>query len=162
MSSSSLPVARKDKLIIKELPDETLVYDSTSNKAYCLNQTASFVWKSCNGANQPIDIARLLEIEFKATVSEDLVWLAVQDLSKNNLLDEQNSFSQPANSLSRRAALRGVGLATAIALPVVVSLVVPPAASAASVCGCTGPGDCITQTSCTSQVNCNPSLICAP
>jgi hypothetical protein len=32
------PTARKDQLIVKELDDETLVYDLERDEAHCLNQ----------------------------------------------------------------------------------------------------------------------------
>jgi len=37
-----LPKARQDKLIVRELPNETLLYDHVSAKAHCLNQTAAW------------------------------------------------------------------------------------------------------------------------
>jgi len=45
MKSSQIPVARKEGLVIQETSEEVLVYDLTSNKAHCLNQTtrAAFV-----------------------------------------------------------------------------------------------------------------------
>ena len=36
--SNQLPLARKDKLVVRELADEVLVYDLTRNKAFCLNR----------------------------------------------------------------------------------------------------------------------------
>ncbi len=48
-SKQPLPVARHKNLIVKELPDETLIYDLDSDKAHCLNQTAALVWKNCDG-----------------------------------------------------------------------------------------------------------------
>ena len=44
-----LPKARQDKLIVRELPNETLLYDHVSAKAHCLNQTAGLVRKHCDG-----------------------------------------------------------------------------------------------------------------
>ena len=41
-----LPRARTSELIVKELPDETLVYDLANDKAHCLNHTAALVWKT--------------------------------------------------------------------------------------------------------------------
>ncbi len=51
MKSSQVPIARKEGLVIQEMPEEVLVYDLDTNKAHCLNQTAAFVWKSCDGRN---------------------------------------------------------------------------------------------------------------
>ena len=43
------PVARTESLIVKEVDGETLVYDLTTDKAHCLNDTATRVWKNCDG-----------------------------------------------------------------------------------------------------------------
>ena len=86
MPKRNLPVARKDELVIRELEEETLVYDYRTFKAFCLNQTASLIWKSCNGRNEPADIAKLLEKKFQTPASEDLVWLAIKQFTKDDLL----------------------------------------------------------------------------
>ena len=46
---NTFPTARKSGLVVQEMPDELLVYDTENNKAHCLNTTAAFVWKSCDG-----------------------------------------------------------------------------------------------------------------
>ena len=50
-NASRLPHARTDNLVIRELDDETLVYDMERDEAHCLNQTAALVWKQCDGKN---------------------------------------------------------------------------------------------------------------
>src|SRR5688572_30177113 len=89
-----LPVARSNNLIIKELPDETLIYDLGSDEAHCLNQTAALVWKNCNGTRSVRDLANLLECKLGAPVPEDVVWLALDQLEQFNLLGEP--FSRPS------------------------------------------------------------------
>ena len=64
MNNSQVPVARKQGLVVQEMPDEVLIYDLDTNKAHCLNQTAAFVWKSCDGKNTVERIAGMLEKEF--------------------------------------------------------------------------------------------------
>ena len=87
MAKRNLPMARKDELVIRELEEETLVYDYRTFKAYCLNPTAAMIWKSCNGRNEPADIARLLEKKFKTPATEDHVWLAIKQFNKDNYTD---------------------------------------------------------------------------
>jgi hypothetical protein len=142
MSETRQPMARKNELVIQEMPEETLVYDLKTNKAHCLNQTASLVWKNCNGNNEAADIAKILEKELKAPVHEDLVWLAIDQLGKDNLLESQMAIPTANNGLSRREVIRRIGLASVIALPVVASLVAPNAALAAVSCACTSPANC--------------------
>jgi hypothetical protein len=161
MSKPNSLVARKNQLVTKDLPEETLVYDLRTNKAYCLNETASLVWKSCNGENEPADIAKLMANESNASVPEDLVWLAIEELRKNNLLEMPHYLPPVTDGISRRKIIRRIGFATAMALPLVSALLIPPPVSAAS-CMCVNPGDCLAQTSCPNTNNCNQNGVCAP
>ncbi len=34
-------------LVMKEMPDEVLLYDLKQHKAHCLNQAAALVWRYC-------------------------------------------------------------------------------------------------------------------
>jgi hypothetical protein len=160
MKSSQVPVARKEGLVIQETTEEVLVYDLTSNKAHCLNQTAAFVWKSCDGNNSIPDITKLFENEIGSMVHEDLIWLAIDQLNEKNLLESvvASNFA----GCSRREVIKKIGLATVVALPLVASLTAPTSALASTSCACVNPGDCITQTACPSTVNCNGSGVCAP
>ena len=160
MNSSLNPLARREGLVIQEMPDEVLVYDTNTNKAHCLNKTAAFVWKSCDGSHSINDIAGLMEKEFGANVPDDLVWLAIDQLGKDDLLDASETV--PAKGISRREVIRRIGIASVIALPVVASLVAPSSALAAVSCGCINPAACATQTSCASQILCNGLGVCAP
>ena len=136
MQNLQKPVARHEGLVVQEMPDEVLVYDLNTNKAHCLNKSAAAVWKNCDGSNSISDIAAILKNEFKTPVSDDFVWLAIDQLGKDELLEQK--ITAPANGLTRREAMRRVALASLIALPVVASLTAPTAAQAASVCQSTG------------------------
>src|SRR2546421_8183742 len=83
------PIARKQGLVIQELPDEVLIYDLDRDRAHCLNKTAAFVWQRCNGKNSTAQIARTLGKQFDCAVDEDVVWLALDQLGRNHLLDRQ-------------------------------------------------------------------------
>jgi hypothetical protein len=74
------PRARKDGLIVQNLPDETLVYDLERDRAHCLNQTAAFVWQHCDGRSNAAEIARAPSDKTKQPVDEKLVWLAIHQL----------------------------------------------------------------------------------
>lgn len=161
MKNSQIPVARKDGLVIQETSDEVLVYDLTSNKAHCLNQTAAFIWKSCDGNNSIREITERFKKETGSFVDEDLVWLAIDQLNDKNLL-EKNLRADFAGQ-SRRQVIRKIGLAAVVALPLVASLTAPTSVMAATSCACAGnPGDCLAQTGCPNTMNCNPVGTCAP
>ena len=94
------PQVRKDGLVVKELPDEMLVYDLERHRAHCLNPTAALVWKRCDGRTSVKEIATLLQKELKTLpgkpgkpgkVDEKLVWLALDRLGKAHLLEERLS-----------------------------------------------------------------------
>jgi hypothetical protein len=156
----SNPKARQNGLVVQGMPDEVLVYDLDTNKAYCLNSSAALVWRSCDGTRSSAEIALEFERSGAGKVSEDFVWLALDQLQENQLLD--NEVTPRFTGQSRRQVLKTIGLASIVAVPVIASLVAPKNALASVSCGCINPGACLTQTSCPSTVNCNGSGVCAP
>src|SRR5712691_602947 len=126
------PVARKQGLVIQELPDEVLVYDLDRDRAHCLNTTAAFVWQRCNGRNTTAQIAQTLGRQFDCAVDEKIVWLALDQLGRNHLLDRQPVLPPTLMGMNRRAMVRSLGIAAALAVPVVTSILAPPPAQAAT------------------------------
>ncbi|HEY8560602.1 MAG TPA: PqqD family protein [Pyrinomonadaceae bacterium] len=159
MKSSQVPVARKEGLVIQETTEEVLVYDLNSNKAHCLNQTAAFVWKSCDGNNSIPEITKLFAKETGADVHEDLIWLAIDQLNEKDLL--QAELATNLSGRSRRDVIKKIGLATMVALPIVASLTAPTSVLASTSCSCLTDGDCTTQAGCGSAT-CNCLAVCAP
>ena len=154
-----LPCARRTGLIIEELPDEVLVYDSERDHAMCLNQTAASVWKYCDGKTTPARMARLIEKEFQITRGDEVVSLALDHLQKAHLLTGET----PArlNGMSRREVVRRLG-ATAAVLPVIAMIQVQPAGTITSCIplgsGCKFNGDCCS--GCCSDFTCVPASNC--
>jgi hypothetical protein len=148
------PTARQNGLVVQEMPDEVLVYDLDTNKAHCLNQSAAFVWRSCNGTNSIDDIVREFESNGKGKVTEDFVWLAIDQLHENNLL--QDGMTPRFAGQSRRQVLKTIGLASMVALPVIASLVAPQKALGGASCACQTTANCATL-SCPSTL-CNGSF----
>jgi hypothetical protein len=124
------PIARKQGLVIQELPDEVLVYDLDRDRAHCLNTTAAFVWQRCDGKNTTTQIARTLGQQFDCPVDEKIVWLALDQLGRNHLLDRQPAPPPALMGMNRRAMVRALGLAAIVAVPVVTSIVAPTPAQA--------------------------------
>jgi hypothetical protein len=124
------PEARQDQLVVKELAGETLIYDERAHKAHCLNQTAAFVWKHCDGCTNVAQIARLLEKQMKTAVSEQVVWFALRQLENSRLLKESVPSPAPASRMTRRELVRNLGIAAAITVPLVTSIVAPTATEA--------------------------------
>ena len=130
--NGDMALARKTELIVKELTDEVLVYDLSDHKAHCLNQTAAFVWKNCDGQTSASEIAALMEKEWQKPVAEETVWLALKQLSRAKLLEKPLTGSDESMRASRRAVLRKLGAAAALT-PMVISLVAPTASAGASI-----------------------------
>ena len=133
MEQPLYPTARRDELVIQEMQDETLVFDVRSNKAHCLNGTASEIWKFCDGKSSVSQIKSLLENRTGKNISEDLVWLAIDQLNDKELME--SGFEKKFATQNRRQVLKKIGLATAIALPIVASITAPTAAMAAACSG---------------------------
>ena len=157
MDNLKTPKARSAQLVVQELPNEVLLYDLELDKAYCLNETARFVWKNCDGSKSVKDITELAQKQFDSSVSEEFIWLAINELSDKSLLEHKVSTARTPN---RREAIRKIGLGAMVALPVISMLAVPQNALAAVSCGCTVPSNCFA-TSCPSTTNCN-GTVCAP
>jgi len=152
------PLARKEGLVIQELPDELLVYDLDRDKAHCLNQTAALVWRNCDGHATTAAISQSLERELNTTIDEKIVLLALDQLGRNHLLEELPTPPPIMSGLNRREMVRALGIAAAVAVPVVTSIVAPTPAQAAT-CLPSGAA-CATNAQCCSGV-CNGGTTCA-
>jgi len=148
------PLAREEGLVIQELPGELLIYDLSNHKAHCLNRTAAFIWKHCDGRMTVPEIAARLGKEFDASSDEAVVWFALGQLKKTRLLRDSSNGKQ----ISRRDVIRKAGLAAAVGLPLVTSILAPTALAQASCL----PRDaaCTLNSQCCSG-NCRGNGLCA-
>lgn len=159
MKNSQKPLARTDNLVIQDLPDEVLVYDLNTNKAHCLNQSAMLVWKACNGDKTVSEISELFSKQTGNSVDENFIWLAIDQLSEKNLLE--NGVKPVFTAESRRSVIKKIGMAAVVALPVVASLTAPTSVLALVSCaGCTGAGIPCAPLGCPPGI-CDSNGICA-
>lgn len=129
MSMNLHPKADTKNIVQQSVNGELLLYNLTSDKAYCLNQTSADIYNLCDGTNEIDSIAG------KTKLPKEIIQLAISDLSKQNLLTERLELQTSRRSLLRNAAL------TAVALPMISTLIAPTAAHAASfACTGTAPG----------------------
>jgi hypothetical protein len=87
MSKRTNPISRKDEIVVQEVDGEILIYDLRSNKAFCLNETSAAVWRACDGSRDIRALNDLVSEQLNNPVNEDLVWLALDQLKKEKLLD---------------------------------------------------------------------------
>lgn len=146
-----LPQMRKEGLVIDELPDEILVYDLERHKAHCLNQTSALVWKNCDGASSAAEIAARIQKEMMLSVTEEMVWVALAQLEKLHLLEERIALPPALAGMTRREMVRRLGIATAVALPLVTTIIAPTPAQAFT---CAGSGQACGDIACCSGLLC--------
>ncbi len=163
-STAALPRARKDGLVIKELVNETLVYDLERDEAHCLNQTAALVWKRCDGKTTIAKMTSLLREQLSTSVSADVVWFAVKQLRDFHLVESYGEDTVAMPLVSRRNLVLKYAPA-ALVLPLIMSISAPTAAQASTNPACATPPfpqgcACNSDTDCQTS-NCNGG-ICGP
>jgi hypothetical protein len=136
------PAVRRSGLVVRELPDETVVYDLDRHQAHCLNRTAAIVFRGADGTRDVEQLGALLGegADVGREARESVVRTALDQLAAAQLLDAGPSLPDPVESPSRRAVLRRAGLGAALLLPAVASVLAPTPAEAAATCtlDCTG------------------------
>jgi hypothetical protein len=135
------PLSRRENLVVQEYGSEILIYDLTNNKAFSLNDSSALIWHACDGKHTVSEISAQISNKLNSPVNEDFVQLALEQLKKDNLLENSSEVSINFGGLSRREVIRKVGFATLVALPIVSSLIAPTAVNAQSV-ACTGACQC--------------------
>ncbi len=162
------PIARKENIVVQDTRLEILIYDLATDKAFLLNETSAFVWQSCDGTKEVSEISRALAARSKQTINEEIVWLAIDQLKGNNLMENAEELESKFEGLSRREVIKKIGLGTMIVLPLISTLVAPTALSAASAVCVTVNNPCTfnnsTQSDCCSNLRCDnlPPAICRP
>lgn len=126
------PRRRTQGLVVKELPEEVLVYDLERHRAHCLNPTAALVFKHCDGDTTVSEIAGVLRTRLRVPADGKWVHLALDHLEKAHLLEECGDASWAPSS--RRELIRRLGLTGAALLPLVSSVVAPTPVEAAATC----------------------------
>lgn len=117
--------SRTNNIIVQNIGDETLVYDLKTNNALSLNETVTKVWELLDGRRTVEEIAQITNIP------SDLVLLTIDELQRNDLLQEKVATGLANDRLSRRKMMMKFASA-AVALPIIVGIAAPVAIDAAS------------------------------
>lgn len=126
-----------DRITIRKIEAEVLVYDERTHQAWCLNPSSACIWQLCDGRNTVEDIVAAATRELGSAVNEELVLLTMEELQEKRLLEGNLAGALPRDP-SRRKMIGRIGLATAALLPVVAAIAAPPALAQS---GSTGTGD---------------------
>src|SRR5882724_5034450 len=125
-SSRQLTPLAKENVLARKLAEETLIYDLETHTAHSLNKTAALVWQLCDGQTSIAQMISTLQKKARVAADEKVVWLALKQLEKAQLLVEPIAGPiQPM--LERREVMRKIGW---LALPLVTSILVPTPAQA--------------------------------
>lgn len=148
------PFGRKENLVIQEVENEILIYDLKKNEAFCLNETSAFIWKMCDGKNSTVDISQAVKKKFKTNIDDGFIWLALDQLKKNDLIETEPEVPASFLGMSRRQVIRQIGLSSMVMLPVVASVISPTSVQAQSCIAV--DGICTASPQCC-NMNCNTS-----
>lgn len=132
MSQNTKPIGRRSDVIIQEFGDEVFIYDLKSNKVYSLNETATGIWRLCDGKLAVSEIAEKVGKD----IDPDLVWIAIDQLKKQSLLENADEFEPHFTPKTRREVIKRIGFASMVALPMVASIVAPTSLRAQSGFSC--------------------------
>ena len=140
------PKSRIENIVTQEMNNELLIYDLKDNKAFCLNETSAIIYQLCDGKRTVAEINNVIAKKLNQPVNDELIWLALDGLKKEGLLENSENFEINFNGLSRRQVIKKVGLSSLVVLPVIGSLVAPTAAATASLAVlfaiCSSPSSC--------------------
>jgi len=115
-----------DRITIREIEAEVLIYDERTHRAWCLNPSSACIWQLCDGRNTVGMIATESAKKLGSAVNEDLVLLTLEELQQKSLIEGGMVEGLPRGA-SRREMIGKIGLAAAALLPVVAAITAPPA-----------------------------------
>ncbi len=146
---------RTEELLVEEVGTDLVIYDLKTDHAHLLNESTAMVWQLADGNRTVADITPLICARLGVEPNDAVVWEALNQLAGAGLADEV--ADAPSDGMSRRKLLRNIGLA-AVAAPVVVSILAPTAAMAAS--GTMNGASCTNACNCASR-NCQSNVCTA-
>lgn len=150
MNSGEGPLARSNDLIVEELGDEVLIYDTQNERGHSLSPEAARVWRACNGKTTAERLSVQLGLD-RETVDQ-----ALEELTSCELLEVRPTIV--ADGSTRREVtikMAKVGAAAAAA-PLILSVAAPTPSMAASLNFCIqfSSGNCGGNTGCSKSVGC--------
>ena len=118
---AEFPKQRVDDLVVTRTQGDMLVYDERSKGLHTLNAEMATVWEACDGNRSVSQIAVLTGLD------QSLVDHALGKLSHADLL--VRSLPSSGESQSRRRLLKKAAVGVGVAVPTIISITAPAAAS---------------------------------
>lgn len=135
LSRKRKPLARSEELLVEEVGDEIVVYDTFTHHAHCLSPVAARVWRACDGTSTEAQIA------VAAGLDEGTAQRAFDELGACALLQVPSRGGLTRREATAKLAKLGTAAATA---PLISSIAAPSPASGQTVNildRCVGPPD---------------------
>jgi hypothetical protein len=127
MTASMQPRSiRRERTSLQVIGEETLLYDELHHQAWCLNKSSACIWQLCDGQRDAEQIATAATSELDAPVTVEIVLLTLAELREKQLLEPETVTMLP-DGVTRREMISRAGLAAAVLLPVIASILAPPA-----------------------------------
>lgn len=128
-------VGKLDPLVVRDIGAETVVYDTRTDRAYCMGRIAAAVWREWDGCCSLMELTLRVERSLGEPVDLASVRLASRRLKRAGVILEPmprtDRSGESQRRHGRRMAVRAVGAAAALA---VLSLAVPSPAQSAATC----------------------------
>ena len=151
---------RQRKLIARRIGDELLLFDEETSTAHCLNGIAGEMWRACERESSVREVTEVSRPRWP-DIEEGVVRASLSQMTAAGLLEE--TTLQENISTGRRELIRKLGFTAAVVLPIVVtSVLIPPAAAAASPCGGLGALCGAGKPPCCAGLHCALTLLCGP
>lgn len=146
---------RKSGLLSTVVDGQVVIYETASHQTHCINALAAQVWNLCDGQHDRDSMVRTLEAAGKTVADTgELVDAALDRFAALGLLDDASPIARAA--LDRRAL--GAAAMKGLAAGLVVSVMVPERAAAASVdCSSLDESACLDN-----QADCTWIGLCVP
>jgi len=123
---------KQKKFITKTIDGELLLFERETSTAHCLNEIAAEMWMACERHSSAADVTDFLRSRWP-DMEEEVVGASLSRMAAAGLLEE--TIGEENISAARRELIRKLAFTAAVVLSIVVtSVLIPPAASAAS-CG---------------------------
>lgn len=118
------PKVRREDVLAQELGAELLLYDAKRDQAHSLNEVTALIWRHCDGHTSVTELVRVVGRETELPASEEIVWLALDQLEQAGLLEEPLQRPTPVQAVSRRQLGLKFGLTAAVTLllPIITTL----------------------------------------
>src|SRR5258708_6173930 len=112
MNNRQTPIARRTGLVVRKIKNEGLVYDIEVHEAHCLNLNVATIWDQCDGTRTIKDLSDLLSPDENISEHQrdQMVWIALDELGKANLLDKPVPKPEMVIGMSRRQLMKTAGI----------------------------------------------------